>query len=73
MKTGVCPKCGSTEIRTEEGGSSRDFLPGGGIFNPLLLTNYACGACGYLETYVNREHLDLLNQKWSAYSKKSGD
>lgn len=65
MKSSVCPKCGSTEIYTEEGGSTRDYLPGGSIFNPLLLINYACGDCGYLETYVDRDRLELLKKKWA--------
>jgi len=65
VKHGTCPKCGSTEIRKEEAGSARDFLPGGSIFNPVHLANYACVSCGYLESYVVRDDLELLKEKWA--------
>ena len=71
MKNGICPKCGSNEIRTEEAGSARDLLPGGNLFNPLHLINYACGSCGYLESYVVRDDLDLLNHKWAKFVPKA--
>jgi ribosomal protein S27AE len=71
VKNGICPKCGSAEILTEEAGATRDFLPGGNLFNPLHLVNYACGSCGYLESYVVSIDLELLNQKWSKYVPKS--
>lgn len=67
MKSGKCPKCGSDQILTEEAGSARDFLPGGSMFHPLHLINYACGRCGYLESYVVPIDLELLNQKWAKF------
>ena len=74
MKHGSCPKCGSKEIRKEEAGSARDFLPGGSIFNPIHLVNYACVSCGYLECYVVSDDLELLKEKWSTIpTKPSGD
>jgi ribosomal protein S27AE len=71
VKHGKCPKCQSDHILTEEAGSARDFLPGGNMFNPLHLINYACGTCGYLESYVVPIDLELLSQKWAKYVPKS--
>lgn len=71
MKQGTCPKCGSAEIRKEEAGSARDFLPGGNLFNPIHLVNYACTTCGYLESYVVGTDLELLKEKWATVAKRA--
>ncbi len=75
MKTGTCPKCGSTDIFTAEN------LPlKGGPFGsnsiPITLTsmaaldNYICVACGLVESYVAEQNkLDEVAAKWNPVKK----
>ena len=75
MKTGVCPKCGGRDVRMTSAdiwnaASQRNFLPvkvgwfrSGRLLPRVLLNEFVCLACGYVETYVadlpkDREFLD---------------
>jgi predicted nucleic-acid-binding Zn-ribbon protein len=63
MKSGKCPKCGSQDIRFQQGMSKRDDLRLS-AFSGIALCDYICGQCGYVESYVRPEDLkkvrDLL-------------
>ena len=61
MKTSkTCPKCGGTEIYTNEGGPSRgdrssiEFSSWGKFF----INTYACFSCGYIEEYIKQDNLN---------------
>ena len=70
MKSGTCPKCGSSEVF-----AGTNVFPKSGPFScnaiPISLTamaaldNYVCTACGYMESYVAREEdLAVIRRKW---------
>ncbi len=68
MRSGKCPKCGSSNVRTDAsrrvlGQASQ--LPLGGFNAPAPLTHYVCAGCGYMETYVKREKdLQKIAARW---------
>jgi predicted nucleic-acid-binding Zn-ribbon protein len=72
MKSGVCPKCGSTEvysgahISNKRGGYYANTIPLGGYWaQGVALDNYVCVNCGYVESYISDEKaLREIAQKW---------
>jgi len=72
LKTGVCPKCKSTEIYANKAVvkvASRNAISVSS-FTSLFSDDYLCISCGYLEQYVNDVYLkdtkkiDKVKQKW---------
>ena len=70
MKSGTCPKCGSSDVF-----AGTNVFPKSGPFScnaiPISLTamaaldNYVCSACGYVESYISREEdLAAIRRKW---------
>ena len=70
MKTGICPKCTSTEVY-----SGADIILKKGPFGinaiPINLTsiaaldNYVCTSCGYVESYISDTgKLNEISRKW---------
>ena len=49
MKSGECPKCGSSEVRAIRSGNGLSL----GTFSWIWLRTYVCAACGYTESYVD--------------------
>lgn len=72
MKSGTCPKCGSTEVYMKNGGLQQGYVIAFGFANTRSVTtdDYICLNCGYLEQYIPnaRETLKDIATKW----KKSG-
>lgn len=71
MKNGKCPKCASTDIRFT--GRERRFRSYRevimvGWFGGIMLDEYICADCGYVETYVEKRALQKL-QKLPAIKK----
>ncbi|MFO0951630.1 MAG: hypothetical protein U0835_10865 [Isosphaeraceae bacterium] len=69
MRNGVCPKCGKQEIHAGSSPHSvRDLIAlgffGWGPGKPARVTNYVCGSCGYLESYVHPEDLPRVTSAW---------
>jgi predicted nucleic-acid-binding Zn-ribbon protein len=66
MKKGLCPKCGAKDIRRDENRwSARNFLATSFFGrNPLRIRNYACASCGYLESYIRTEDLQVVARFW---------
>jgi len=75
MKNGLCPKCGSTDIRSgeflaeKEGGYTGNRIP---VTIALLnsaawLDNYVCARCGYVESYIaDPKRLAEIAERWPA-------
>ena len=49
VKSGECPKCGSSEVRALERGNGLSLS----TFSWVWLRTYICAACGYTESYVD--------------------
>ncbi len=76
MKSGLCPKCGSTDIRSGEflaeqgGGYTGNRIPVAiaSFFNSAAwLDNYACTRCGCVESYIaDPKKLAEIAERWLA-------
>ncbi len=66
MKKGTCPKCGSTEIRTNRRKIHQGdhFYLGSAGLTGLYCHSYVCLDCGYLEDYVEPKYLAKMAEKW---------
>lgn len=71
MKTGVCPKCQSTEIYSgadiplKKGPFGSNAIPVS-MTSIAALDNYVCTDCGYVESYVGEsEKLEEIRRKWA--------
>ncbi len=64
MKTGKCPKCGSSEIYCQNKmrtGRSALMLS---VWSVIPLDEYVCGDCGYVESFVSdAKSLSKLTEK----------
>lgn len=74
MLSGVCPKCGSTEVYA---GTELNWKDGNNYSNTIpisfwrtaALDNYVCADCGYVESYVAKtKHLDMIRKNWPRVS-----
>ena len=76
MKSGICPKCGSSQVY-----ASTDLPLKGGPFGsnsiPVSLTsmapldNYVCVDCGLVESYVAEAYdLKEITRKWDLVNEK---
>ena len=79
MKTGVCPKCSSTEVFSGAGIALKKG-PFGSNAIPIRLTsiaaldNYVCTSCGYVESYIgDRGKLTEISQKWDNAEPKDSE
>lgn len=84
MKTGTCPKCGSTDvysgahITNKAGVENTNTIPlGGSNLLPHLmpLDNYVCVNCGYVESYISDPRdLQRIAESWQRAdgTKKTG-
>ena len=75
MKSGLCPKCGATDIRSgefleeKEGGYMGNRIP---VIIALRntaawLDNFVCVRCGYVESYVaDPKKLAEIAERWPA-------
>ncbi len=70
MKSGKCPKCGSTNVRKgrkpDKWTSDKVMVPlGGPIDGNARARLYVCLGCGLLEAYVcEPKELEKLRKKW---------
>ncbi len=63
-KTGICPKCNSSEIYNnskETPRGERCAIPLSAWSLPLKIHTYLCLECGFVEEYIHPN--DLLNEK----------
>ncbi|GAB4479381.1 MAG: hypothetical protein Kow00124_24930 [Anaerolineae bacterium] len=79
-ESGVCPKCGSTEVYAGDqlsfwnkaGSYWANTIPITGWLNAEL-DNYVCGQCGYVESYIaRRDRLEKIRRKWPLVSQRRG-
>ena len=68
MKSGKCPKCGSTEVYTKKDGFQVDLSIGlrFGNVKQGRFEDYLCMGCGYSERYLtNLAELTELPKHWT--------
>jgi predicted nucleic-acid-binding Zn-ribbon protein len=70
LKTGICPKCTSTEvfsgagIALKKGPFGSNAIPIG-LTSIAALDNYVCTSCGYVESYISDlGKLTEISRKW---------
>jgi predicted nucleic-acid-binding Zn-ribbon protein len=70
MKRGICPQCGSTDVKSGARIPGKEGLNGSNRL-PLSHTrhvpvdNYVCPQCGYTESYIqNRNTLNRIANEW---------
>ncbi len=72
LKSGVCPKCGGTEVYfTERSGHKivpHDFREDMGSLmgrrpSPIV-DNFVCGICGYVEFFVRPREIETVKKNW---------
>ena len=66
--TGICPKCGGTDI-IRALSASRTGCDGNGIrtdalFPVIRIPRYICCACGYAEEWIDPQHLFKLKKEF---------
>ena len=76
MKTGICPKCTSSEVYSGAGIALKKG-PFGSNAIPIALTsiaaldNYVCISCGYVESYISDPgKLAEISRKWDNVGQK---
>jgi predicted nucleic-acid-binding Zn-ribbon protein len=65
VKSGVCPKCGSGDIRVIAVHRSIGASIATGFFSEASVDHHVCVDCGYTETYVSDPaELQRIAAKW---------
>ena len=65
MKSGKCPKCGSSEIYRVRAHNQRSAL-NLAMFKYARLDDFVCTGCGYVESYViDKAKLDDIRRSWT--------
>lgn len=68
MKTGHCPKCGSTDVRVGhaiQGTYGIGLIPIN-MFTRVKVDRYVCMYCGYIESYIaDQEDLRKVAENWT--------
>jgi hypothetical protein len=72
MKSGTCPKCGSTTVYSQPGGlgfanQASIYIYAGRTSGPSTTRAYVCATCGYYEVYLTDK--DFLADAAKAWSK----
>ena len=70
MKTGKCPKCGSSSVYTRRNGIGEDsgarYIHGLSFVTTVTpVDTFLCTECGYFEHYIaDRDRLCEVPEKW---------
>jgi hypothetical protein len=70
IKRGICPACGSNEVHTgasigRKGGVNGSHTIAISWFDIVMLDNYVCVNCGYVESYIGDPNaLRRIAKKW---------
>ncbi len=68
MKSGKCPKCGSTEVYLKKDGFQRSLtvVLGFGDMRMARFEDYLCMNCGFTESYItNLNDMKDVPDKWT--------
>ena len=61
--TGICPKCGSSDVHPALGAGTNSIRPAESFRSAAVYTtHYVCRTCGYVEEWVKAEELPLLQR-----------
>ena len=64
-RTGICPKCGSTDVHPALHSNSNYIRPVESICaSTVYTTHYVCRSCGYIEEWVKPEEMPLLQRNF---------
>jgi predicted nucleic-acid-binding Zn-ribbon protein len=70
MKSGQCPKCGSSEIYSGRAHNQRSAM-NISMFKHARLEDFVCADCGYIESYViDNAKLDDIKRLWTRVAPK---
>ena len=64
-QTKTCPKCGCTKLlRVDDSVSNRSISLVLGWMSFVPVTRYVCTECGYTESWVNKQYLHEIREKY---------
>lgn len=61
-RTGVCPKCGGSQLFTVEPALYNSFPAG---FTNARIERWFCGGCGFTEEWVRDTDLEKAKRYWA--------
>ncbi len=68
MRNGTCPKCNSNNVYAayDNGGAHGvNSIPVSPLGRYIMLDNYVCGDCGYVEFYIsNPTGMEKIKNNW---------
>lgn len=70
MRDGYCPKCGSADVYRKDPSPNQSLMAGGWVQKAVTAYDYACGQCGYVETYVEEKDLTRIREHWEPVDPK---
>ena len=64
-QTKTCPKCGCTKLlRVEDTMGERGINLVLGWFSAVPVTRYVCTECGYVESWVDQQHMSDIRERY---------
>ena len=65
MKTGICPKCGSTDVHPALHSGTNNIPPvEAATASTVYCTHYVCRSCGYVEEWVTPQEMPILQRNF---------
>ena len=65
MRSGICPKCGSTDVHRALHSGTNNIRPMEAVASSTVYsTHYVCRTCGYIEEWVSPEEMPLLKHRF---------
>lgn len=70
-QTKACPKCGCTKLlRVEDVGGDASINLVLGWFGAVPVTRYVCTECGYVESWVDRQYMFGIRERYEKEQRK---
>ena len=67
MKSGKCPKCGSTDIYSNKDKFKKGYhsIIDFAALKNIMSETFICGNCGFVEDYTMKKYLEKIKSKWT--------